>query len=135
MIETIKERKLPSGIEIINEVVKPVAEKWNDGLVRETDNLQVTFRSVADQNLKEVMAYLHYYDAEGNELGHEFDLPEANVLPGAEARVSLMLAPPENFSYTILEFKAEQENKPNHLSHVVVVAIGLLALFLVDRYW
>jgi hypothetical protein len=135
IIESIKERVLTDGIEITNEVIKPVAEKWDDGLIHETDNLQITFKSVSDHNLEEVMAYLYYFDLDGNELGHEFDIPEDKIRPGIEAHVSLLLTPPENYAYTKLEFKAEQEHKENHVINFVIMSAIVLVVYLIDKFW
>jgi len=135
LIETIRERNLAEGIYIINEAVKPVAEKWKDGLVRETDNLQITFKSVAKTNLIEVWAYLYYYDSEGKELGHEFDIPEAKISPGTEARVSFMLIPPKGYAYTVIEFKAEQERKENYLLRFALMGFFILVVYVIERFW
>ena len=131
MIETIRERRLSDGIEITNEVIKPVAEKWDDGLVHEIDNLQVTFRPAGEEELENVLAYLYYYDENGKELGHDFDVPESKIFPGTEARVSIMLIPPENFSYAVLELKADKfEGGGNYLTSFAIIGGAIAAIFL-----
>ena len=134
-LRSIKERVLPEGIVITNEVIKPVAEKWVDGLVRETDNLQITIRSTSENDLEEIMAYLYYYDSNGKELGHEFDIAESKIKPGGEARVGFILTPPENYTHTKLEFKAEQGEGSNYLPKIAFYGVIFLVVYIFERFW
>ncbi len=127
--KSIRERKVPTSIKVLRETVKPVAEKWEDGLIRSTDNLQLVLKNTGPKSLTEVWVYLYYMDVEGNELGHEFDITHDPVKPGEDARVSLMLLPPEGFDYAVLEVTAD-EHSENRYSKYIAVAAGITAVFL-----
>ena len=136
IIDVIKHRILPDGLETITVVVKPVAEKWNDGKVHKTDNLQLTLKSTSDSPLTDVMAYLYYYDKNGKELSHEFDITENKIKPGAEARVSFLLEIPAECSYAQIEIKAESEaeEKKKELKLNLVICCAIIALVLALLY-
>ena len=127
-LSDIADRNIFEGFVLTNEVIKPVAEKWDDGLVHKTDNLQLTIKSISKRNITDAMAYLYYYDAEGNELGHEFDITDAKILPNNDARFNLILLPPENFTHSKLEIKAEYEARDNYLVNIAfaIIIAGLV---------
>ena len=125
----VKNRKVFEGIEITNEVIRPVAEKWVDGLVHETDNLQLTIKSISEKPITDVMAYLYYYDANGKELGHEFDITDSKIKQGQEARLSFMLLPPDNFKSAEIELKAEYEEKHNYKASIIFFVICLAVIY------
>ena len=127
-LSNITEKIIFEGLVLANEVIKPVAEKWDDGCIHKTDNLQLTIKSISKRNITDAMAYLYYYDAEGNELGHEFDITDAKILPDNDARFNLMLLPPENFTHSKLEIKAEYEAKNNYLVNIAfaIIVAGLV---------
>ncbi len=134
-LSDVKTRDIFEGLEITNQVIKPVAEKWVDGLTRETDNLQLTIKSVSDKKIKEVMAYLYYYDDEGQKLGHEFDITESDsLLPGAVSRLSFMLIPPEGFSYAEMAIKARFVERYQAVSILIWFGIAVGATYLLSLW-
>jgi len=128
-ISDIKNRIIFEGLEVTNEVIRPVSEKWNDGLVHETDNLQLTIRSISDKPIVDVMGYLYFYNTNGDELGHDFDITEAKILPSKEARLSFLLRPPDGFSYAEFEVKAEYEKKNNYLANIIFFGVVMALIY------
>ena len=123
----IANRKLFEGLRLVGESIRPVSEKWDDGVVRSTDNLQLVVESVADRSIKDAMAYLYYFDSKGNEIGHEFDLTQEKIEPGEKARFSLMLQPPANIASAELEIKAEYKKRDKLWVNIVaVVCTGIV---------
>ncbi|WP_091511196.1 hypothetical protein [Microbulbifer yueqingensis] len=134
-ISDVKNRDVFEGLEITNEVIKPVAEKWEDGLIRKTDNLQLTIKSVSNRKIKDVMAYLYYYDSQGQELGHEFDITESDpVLPDSTSRVSFMLIPPSGFSYAEISIKARFAERYQLIYTIVWLGIAAGAAYLLSLW-
>jgi hypothetical protein len=125
----VKNRKVFEGIEITNEVIRPVSEKWVDGLVHETDNLQLTIKSINEKPITDVMAYLYYYDANGKELGHDFDITDSKIKQDKEARLSFMLSPPDYFKYAELEIKAEYEERYNFKANIIFFVVCAAAIY------
>lgn len=126
-ITDIRDRKVFEGLEIADEIIRPVAGKWADGEIRSTDHLQLTIRSKASKQIQAVYAYLNYYDENGKELGYDFDFPKTKIKPGEQEKVSVMLSPPEKWSYASLEVNAEYDTKMKCVVCVLVLATALAA--------
>ena len=127
-IADIRDRKVFAGLELVNEVIRPVAATWADGEIRSTDNLQLTIRSIASKKIRSVYAYLTYYDENGKELGYDFDFPKTKIAPGTEAKVSLMLQPPEECSYATLELEAEYDSKVKCMACVFILSVAIATI-------
>jgi len=86
-------------------------------------------KAIGEKPLTDVTAYLYYYDEEGHELGHEFDITDSKILPHNEARLSFILLPPEGYSYSNIEIKAEYEEKDSLIARISIVIIFLVLLY------
>lgn len=133
-ITNIRDRKVFEGLEITNEIIRPVAGMWSDGEIRATDHLQLTIRSTTSKPIQSVYAYLNYYDEDGKELGFDVDSPKMPVKPGSEERLSLMLLPPEKWSYATLEVSAEYHSTRKCLLCVFLLSM-LIAVILGLQYF
>lgn len=124
-IADIKDRKVFEGLEVATEIIRPVAGKWADGDIRTADHLQLTLRSKTAKPIQSVYAYLNYYDENGKELGYDFDSPKANINQGEDAKVSILLTPPENCAYVTLEVDGEYHSRKKCMACIVGLAVGL----------
>lgn len=132
-ITDIRDRKVFEGLEVVNENLRPVAAKWADGEIRSSDNLQLTLRSRSPKSVRAVYAYLNYYDKNGHELGYDFDFPKADLKPGEDAKVSILLNPPAKWAYATLEVQAEYGSKK---CTACIVSLGVsLAILLGLQYF
>ena len=128
ILEIIKERKVSTLLEIKSETVKPITEKWLDGQVRTTDNLQIEFRAAGKGTTGNVTGYLHYYDQSGNYLGHDFDLTNEKFKHGEFGYLSFILELPQNVSYAVIEIEAERISDRIEF-YVYLVGVMALGLF------
>lgn len=132
-ITDIRDRKIFEGLEIVSENLRPVAAQWADGEIRSSDNLQLTLRSKNSKPVRAMYAYLTYYDAQGKELGYDFDFPKTGWKPGEDAKVSILLKPPATWAYASLDVQAEYGSKK---CRACVLGLGLsLALVLALQYF
>ena len=134
LLSKVNKRTLHPGIEIVNEVVKPVAEKWVDEKIHQTDNLQLTLQNVGKKPLSDVWVYLKYFASDGKELGHEMEIGREPFRPGEETRVSILLTPPPAYSHCEIEviaekYKVERQLWVNSLLVIGAVAVIVLANF------
>ena len=128
-ITDIKDREIFEGLEVANEIIRPVAGKWADGEIRTTDNLQLAIRSKTSKKIQSVYAYVNYYDQNGKELGYDFDFPKTGIKPGEEAKVSILLLPPEQCAYAKLEINAEYASKRKCMLCVLTLAAAIASIF------
>ncbi|GAA4873456.1 hypothetical protein [Ferrimonas pelagia] len=136
MLNLIRARKLTDDIEIIDEIVKSIAEEDEDGTPHEIEILQVTFKSVAKYNFDMVIANLYYFDTNGKKIGEDADLKDdAPMAPGAVTTLNIELYPPKDCSYAVLKFEIFKEAKAYRIWDLIAFllfgALGVLA----QNYW